>query len=227
MRLGGSRAQPESIGEIFAGQNIAVEIHVGIDDRQLAGMALHDLKHQPDLFQGIGLGRLGLAARMVVPFEIKHRRQGAGIGRHVLGEPCRLLGGQRAPGHEVIGATRHAGIAGANPVPLEIGIDIVFPLGCLHEHEMDAGAARLGEIDILLIAGHVDALDRHGAGAVDLGMGAIVAGYGAIKTPATGAGGQSREGQAQNGATNNGGDGAGKGNRHGQKARYQRTTMSL
>ncbi|MCY1546330.1 hypothetical protein D9M68_823210 [compost metagenome] len=127
---------------------------------------------------------------MVVPLEIEHRRQGRGVVRHVLHEPRRLLGSQRAPGHEVIGAARHAGIAGAIPVHPEIGVDIVLALGRLHEDEVRAGGAGRVEIDIFLIARHVDPLDRHAAGPVNARMGTIVALHGAIKPSARGAGDQ-------------------------------------
>ncbi|MDT4865498.1 hypothetical protein FQZ97_1003010 [compost metagenome] len=127
---------------------------------------------------------------MIVPFEVEHRRQRARIIGHVLGEPGGLFGGQRTPGHEMIDAARHAGIAGAIPVHPEIGVDIVLALGRLHEDEVRAGGAGRVEIDIFLIARHVDPLDRHAAGPVNARMGTIVALHGAIKPSARGAGDQ-------------------------------------
>jgi len=99
----------------------------------------------------------------------------------------------------VIGAARHAGIPGTLPVHAEIGIDIVLAFGRLHEDEVRAGGSGFGEIDIFLIARHVDALHRHGPRPIDCRMRTIIARNSTIKPAASGAGRQGCDRQAHHG----------------------------
>ncbi len=127
----------------------------------------------------------------------------------------------------MIDAARHPGIAGPFPIGAEIGIDIVLALGRLHEDEMRAAGARAVEIDILLVPRHIDPLDRHAPGAVDLGMGPVVAGNGIVEPTHAAAGGKRHHGQAQNGATKKGGDGAGKQRGHDRRHSVRKTKPDL
>src|SRR6516225_6308379 len=82
------RAQPEMIIGKFALQHLAVKHGVCVDDRPLARISLHDVEQDFDLGKrGLAIDLPGAGLRMVVPFDVEHRRQRIGIGRNVQHEP--------------------------------------------------------------------------------------------------------------------------------------------
>src|SRR5205085_7153712 len=92
------------------------------------------------------LPRTGALA--AVPFEVEHRRQRLGIGRHGALEPGGLLVCRPAPEHEVVGAAAHAGALRAIPILEEALVDVVATLGRLDEGELRAGGPDRGPVDL-------------------------------------------------------------------------------
>ncbi len=153
-----------------------MEGDVRVDDRPLAGVALHLLEHVGRHRQGLRLGQLLRAGlRMAVPLHVQHRRQGGRIVGDVLLEPVHLLLGRAAPEHEVVGTARHARLAGRVPVGAEAVVDMVAALRRLDEGELGAGGADRGPVDVALPLRDVDPLDRMALGARDARMGLGVA----------------------------------------------------
>ena len=93
------------------------------------------------------------------PFEIESRRQGAALAGHVGDELGRLLGARAAEAEEVVGPTGHARPGGVGPMVAEGRIGSVAAFGRLDEVGAHAVGAGPPPVDVLLVAGHVDAVD--------------------------------------------------------------------
>ena len=96
---------------------------------------------------------------MGIPLDVEDRRQRALLLRHVADEPLGLVAGGAAPVEEMIGAARHAGAAGLDPVAPEGVVDMVDALGRLDPGEIGALAAQRIPVDAALPARHVDAVN--------------------------------------------------------------------
>ena len=75
----------------------------------------------------------------------------------------------------MVRTTRHTLRPRPLPVRRKVGVQVVLALGGLHEDEANPIASSRREVYILLVAGHVDPLDRQHAGPVHAPMRTIVA----------------------------------------------------
>ncbi len=70
----------------------------------------------------------------------------------------------------MVSAASDAGTGGGFPIFVEARVDVVAAFGNFQVGEADAGIAHAIPVDVALVFGDVDALDRHGVSPPDAGM---------------------------------------------------------